>query len=189
MLQTYKQLEDKRGRTYAEKMYDLAQNKIFGRGSSVEMIKKFVENYIPKFKDFDYSLGESSGSNENYNMNTKDKPVVEATDILNQSKFHFSGVFSTGDPNMFYNLPIKPNSTVLEDMELPIISKRFNRIKTEFENMTKTNGLGEEVPVTEEESHSAYLGYIDAMLDENRDKIFQEADEFVADLKTGKLWS
>lgn len=187
VVQTYKQLEDKMGRAYADKIYDLAQNKIFGGGSSPDSVKRFVENYVPKYQDLELSVGESSGQSENFNQRTQDKKVVDVDDILTQEKFHFSGIFSTGQPNLFYNLPFKVNPLKMDELELPIISQMLNKKRSQFGDMTIINDEMEEVKVDSDQADSAYQGYIDQMLNDNRARIFKEADEFIEDLKNGKI--
>ncbi len=187
VLQAYKQLVDKMGAPYADKIMDLGQNRIIGGGASPESLKKFVDGFVPKYQDLEMNLSQSGSSEDTAGVRTADKKVVEVPDLVGQEKFHFSGAVSTGEPNTFFNLPFKVNTLDLESIKLPFMNKKLEAKYHQFASMTKVGPDGEELAITKEESTAAYEEYINLAMEDNRTRIFKEADEFIEDLKHGLI--
>lgn len=187
VLQTYEQLADKMGVSYADKVMALGQNRIIGGGSSPASAKKFVEGYVPKYQDLEMNLSQTGSSDDSAGIRTADKKIVEAPDITGQEKFHFSGVVSTGSPNTFYNLPFKVNPANLEEIKLPFMSTSLKRKYEQFEAMIKVGPGGNEIPVSPEEVNATFEEYKNSALSQNRDRIFRESDTFIEDLKHGLI--
>lgn len=185
VIQTYKQLVQEFGAPYADNIMDLGQNKIYGGGSSVDSLRKFVDSYVPKYQDLEMSMNQTS-NDDSSGLRTTDKKIVEVPDISGQEKFHWSGVLSTGDPNTFYNIPFKVNPLKMPDIKLPYMNKTLSSKLSEFQSMKKAGVRGEE-PVTSEEAQAAYNQYVADLLEANRKKIFSEAEDFITDLRNGAI--
>lgn len=186
VLQTKKQLEDRFSKAYADKITDLGQNKIYGGGCSPSSAKDFVDGFVPKYQDLEQSLNQ--GSDDSGGVRTADKKVVETPEIVGQEKFHFSGVLSTGDPATFFNLPFRVNKLDLKTVKLPPMNQQFHKKLLQFREMTKVGPDGGEVPVSEAEAMTSFNRYVNDTLEANRKRIFDEANQFIEDLKHGTLF-
>ena len=73
----------------------------------------------------------------------------------------------------------------MEDIHLPPMNSQFHEKLETFRSMTKMDGTGQELPVSETEAQAVFNSYIQSALEENRKRIFDEAEQFIEDLKNG----
>ena len=185
VIQTYQQLVQEFSQAYANNIVDLCQNKIYGGGSSVESLRKFVDSYVPKYQDLEMSMNQNA-NDDSTGIRTQDKKVVEVPEVAGQEKFHWSGILSTGEPNTFFNLPFKVNPLNMGDVQLPYMNRTLAKKLKEFKQMKKSSVSGDK-PISDVEAKTAYNQYVDDILEENRKRIFSEAEDFINDLRNGVI--